>query len=358
LFLEALEDRRLLACDAIPATTVALPAEPFIGEEVRFSVIFENTGTVPGYGPFVDLVLPRNGTDGAAGTGTPDGLTFISATYLGTPVTSTVFLFPDDDGAGPGTTGTILHPYAVDSSGNPLTVTGTTGDQLVVFQLPFGSFVPAQPEAAIQVSAAMSNLADLNEPLTVQARGGFQFGCDELDNPTAPDPTILTPGSTASDSSTWVDFAATSPVLMRMTKTYNGPENETATGPNYLRTWTLTTSIAAGQTVTDLDIIDGLPNNVVVTNIVFPLADPGTVPATPFGPVNVTYPSELLLGAVPSITGTGGGRCCRSDRVLRAGVRRQRRAGHSDQRRRRYRAVPGPAADHQFHIPQLGQIGR
>jgi fimbrial isopeptide formation D2 family protein/uncharacterized repeat protein (TIGR01451 family) len=306
LFLEALEDRRLLACDAIPATTVALPAEPFIGEEVRFSVIFENTGTVPGYGPFVDLVLPRNGTDGAAGTGTPDGLTFISATYLGTPVTSTVFLFPDDDGAGPGTTGTILHPYAVDSSGNPLTVTGTTGDQLVVFQLPFGSFVPAQPEAAIQVSAAMSNLADLNEPLTVQARGGFQFGCDELDNPTAPDPTILTPGSTASDSSTWVDFAATSPVLMRMTKTYNGPENETATGPNYLRTWTLTTSIAAGQTVTDLDIIDGLPNNVVVTNIVFPLADPGTVPATPFGPVNVTYPSELLLGAVPSITGTGG----------------------------------------------------
>jgi hypothetical protein len=174
LVLEALEDRRLLACDAIPAVAVNLPADSFIGQNVNFSVVFDNTGTAPGYGPFVDLVLPRNGADGAAGTATPDGLTFVGATYLGTPVTSTVYTFPDDPG--PGTTGTIQHPYAVDSSGNPLTVTGTAGDQLVVFQLPFGSFVPAQPEAAIQVTAAMSNLADLNTPLTVRARGGFELG--------------------------------------------------------------------------------------------------------------------------------------------------------------------------------------
>ena len=297
LFLEVLEDRRLLACNAIPTATVNLPAESFIGQNVNFPVVFDNTGTDPGYGPFVDLVLPRNGADGAAGTATPDGLTFLSATYLGTPVTATVFTFPDDDGAGAGTTGTIQHPYAVDSSGNPLTVTGTAGDQLVVLQLPFGSFVPTQPEAAIQVTAAMSNLADLNTPLTVRARGGFEFGCDELDNPTLPDPTILAPDSTDS----------TTPVVMRMTKTYGGPENETATGPNFPRTWTLTTSIASGQTITNLDIIDGLPNNVVVTGISFsPAANPGSVPATPFGPTNYTFPSQLVLGTVNSRLGTGG----------------------------------------------------
>ncbi len=306
LFLEALEDRRLLACDAIPAVSLNLPAEPFIGQNVNFSVVFDNTGTDPGYGPFADLVLPRNGADGAAGTATPDGLTFVSATYLGTSVTSTVFQFPDDDGPGPGTTGTVEHPYALDSLGDPLMVTGTAGDQLVVFQLPFGSFVPAQPEAAIQVTAAMSNWADLNTPLTVRARGGFQLGCDELDNP-ATDPSILTPGSTGSDSSTWAETESTTPVVMRMTKTYGGPEDETATGANYPRTWTLTTSIAPGQTVTNLDIIDGLPNNVVVTGISSsPAAIPASVLATPFGPANSTFPSQRLLGTVGSVLGTGG----------------------------------------------------
>lgn len=104
----------------VPSVTVSVPAEVFIGENFSFTVAFDNTGTVPGYGPFIDLVFPYNGADGAAGTDTPDGMDFLGATYLGVPVTAIVQTFPDADGTGPGTTGCVTHPFAVDNTGTPL----------------------------------------------------------------------------------------------------------------------------------------------------------------------------------------------------------------------------------------------
>ena len=45
-----------------------MPSENFIGENFDFTVTFDNTsGTDPGYGPFVDLIFPVNGADGAGG---------------------------------------------------------------------------------------------------------------------------------------------------------------------------------------------------------------------------------------------------------------------------------------------------
>ena len=143
-----------------------MPSEAFIGSDISFTATFKNTATPPdnvGYGPFIDLVFPVNGADGAAGTADPDGLTFQNATYLGLPVTTTILPFPDD-GFG---TGCVQHPYAVDTSNMPLLVCGTTGDELVVLQLPFGSFVPEQPEAVVTINASISNLADLRFDLPV-----------------------------------------------------------------------------------------------------------------------------------------------------------------------------------------------
>ena len=117
---------------------------------------------------------------------------FASATYLGQSVTATQLTFP-----GPGPNGCVLHPYAVDTTGAPVQVCGKTGDKLVVLQLPFGSFTPGQPPAAVTINATLSNLADLNTPLTIQANGGFQFGADPLNNPTAPIPRLLAPASVA-----------------------------------------------------------------------------------------------------------------------------------------------------------------
>ena len=78
----------------------------------------------------------------------------------------------------------------MDSLGDPVEVCGTEGDKLVVLQLPFGSFTGDQPAAAVTVGTSVSNFADLNAPLTIEANAGFQFGSDPLDNPTT-DPSII-----------------------------------------------------------------------------------------------------------------------------------------------------------------------
>ena len=244
------------AAQPVPDATLAVPAETFLGDAVTFTVTFDNTSAADtGYGPFVDLIFPVNGADGAAGTDVADGLDFSSATFRGQPVTSVELTFP-----GPGPIGCVAHPYAVDAAHSPLQVCGTPGDKLVVLQLPFGSFSPDQPPAVISVDATATNLADLGTPLPIRTRAGFQFGADPLDVP-AGDPTILSPGDSAIDSSTWTESATNAPTLLSLAKANDATESETATGPNYPRTWTITVDIATGQTITAFEVHDFLPDN-------------------------------------------------------------------------------------------------
>ena len=46
-----------------------------------------------------------------------------------------------------------------------------------------------------------------------------------------------------------------------------GPENETATGPNYVRQYQIIADIADGQTVTNLDLTDVLPGNLQFVSV-------------------------------------------------------------------------------------------
>ena len=220
----------------------------------------------PGYGPFVDLIFPVTGVDGA-GAAVDDGLDFLSATAYGVALTATSLTFPGS--------GCVNHPYAVTVTGAPVQVCGgTPGDKLVVLLLPFGSFVPSQPAVNVSVTARLSGLADLGVPLTVRARGGFQFGMDPLNNP-ATDPSILS--GFVSDS--------VRPTLLTLTKTYLGPEDETATGPNFPRRYLLTVDIANGQTVSLLSLQDFLPGNMQFLSVV------SSVPA-----VTCSEPSLILPG--------------------------------------------------------------
>ena len=180
------------------------------------------------------------------------------------PLTSTVLPFPDADGPGPGTTGCVNHPYYRNTSGVRLQVCGTAGDALLVIELPFGSFAPDQPPITVSVQASLSNLADLGTPLTLRARGGFRFGADPLDNWCC-DAVIVNPA--APDGAGWPSGSFT-PTLMSLAKAYSGPEDETATGPNYPRRYTLTATIADAQSVTGLTISDTLPNNLQFTSVV------------------------------------------------------------------------------------------
>ncbi len=281
---ESLEARRLLA--AVPLTTLSVPSEGLLGETLALSIEFSNNSlTDTGYGPYIDLLLPATGTDGA-GIEIDDGITFSSATYLGQAVSSTVVAFDD--------LGTALHPLARDASGAPVVVTGTPGDQLVVLVLPFGSYTPGQPVATVDVRVDLSPWADTDTPLTIEARGGFRFGNDALDNPTA-DPSLLEPA---------FHSASVAPVVYLLTKTYHGPENETATGPNYPRQYTISVDLADGATVTSLELTDTLPENLQFVRV-----DSTLVHGTPALTDELITPSTSIPGGTltrrfAAVTGT------------------------------------------------------
>lgn len=55
---------------------------------------------------------------------------------------------------------------------------------------------------------------------------------------------------------------------MNLTKTYDGFEDEIATGPNFPGQYTIAVNIADGQTITDLDVVDLLPNNIAFLRVI------------------------------------------------------------------------------------------
>lgn len=286
---ELLETRMAMA--AVPATTLIAPPEVLIGENFSFTTRFDNTGTDTGFGPYIDLFLPATGKDGGAAPGPADddGITFVGATYLGVNVQAMVITL---------TAGGVAHPFARDANNNPVIIAPPPGcqegDQLVVLQLPFGSFTGNQPPADVAVTVALSNFADVggNSALSISSRGGFRFGNDALDNPST-DPTII--GSTVSTS--------VNPTLFRLTKTYIGPENETASGPNYTRQYRIDVDVAANQTVGNLTLNDILPGNLQYVPTVS--ASGGSF--TDLSTANATTPGGNVTVRFDSVTGAAGG---------------------------------------------------
>lgn len=271
---------------APPAVSLSVPASAFIGENVNFTVTFDNNAAGPGYGPLIDLIIPTNGADGAQNTNPPlDGLTFVNATYLGTNVERTVLTFP-----GSGANTCVNHPYMVDASGSPIQVCGPAGDTFVALRLPFGSFTPQQPPVTVNVSLSMSNLADLGTALTIRARGGYQFGYTPLNDWCCGDDPSQTLSGFVSSSVT--------PSLFTLSKSYNGPESETATGPNFPRRYTVTAQIAPGQSLSAFNLTDILPNNMQFVSMV------STSPAAACSHTNPALPGGTLSCNFGTVSGT------------------------------------------------------
>jgi uncharacterized repeat protein (TIGR01451 family)/fimbrial isopeptide formation D2 family protein len=294
LQLEVCEDRIL--CSAAPnvslsgAQTVLLPKADV--PAANFTATFANAGTTPGFGPYVDLALNTKGIDGAVNPPN-DGITFQNATYLGQPVQATVLTFDAN--------GQVQHPFAKGPDGKPLIIKASDfgsqfgpGDSLVVLTLPFGSFEPEQPSATVNISLGLSNLADVGAPLDIAAKGGFEFGNDALNNPTT-DPTIVqsTPATTS-----------LTPELFTTQKTFSGPEDETATGPNYIRQYTIAVDVADGQTITNLDITDQLPSDIQFVKL-DSVTGGSLVPGTNVNP-STTTPGGTLSRTLASVTGGPG----------------------------------------------------
>ena len=140
---------------------------------------------------------------------------------------------------------------------HPLTnllTTCTVDTQVIILQPPYGSFTATQPPANISVTANVSDLADANVALSIKATAGFYLGNTPAEGD---DPAII--GATSSASFT--------PILFTLKKTYLGPEDETATGPNFPRQYQIEVDIANGQTINNLDLTDLLPNNLQYVSV-------------------------------------------------------------------------------------------
>jgi VCBS repeat-containing protein len=250
----AINDFHGLLADAAPTASVSTATtDVLLGNQFNFTVDFQNSSTQVGYAPFLNLFMPATGKDGN------DGVSFVSASYLGQNLTTHLVVF---DAAGNAT-----HPLAKDASGNPLVISAATygmraGDQMVVIELPFASVTNTQPVIPVQITASLSNLADTafsngTPDLTLRVAGGFEFGNDALDNPQN-DPSLIQAGAAA---------FVVHPTVITFDETLTTPEGETATGPNYGRTFTLSVTPAPGQTLSNVVVTQPLPDTIQVTAI-------------------------------------------------------------------------------------------
>ena len=293
------------------------PAQVLIGEEFTFKVTFKNPGdgSAPqfGYNTFIDLIFPVGG----ANVNKPqplcgcDGIEFMSARLVDVNAPVVLKHYPDQLPAPP--CPPILnfqdHPFA--SSGFPTVVfPDGAGGQLITVVIPFGSYDVSQPKIVIEVTAKVSINADINVPLNIYARGGYRFGADANDNNNPPDDATYY----LSDFLDLNAKATTTPTVLIIRKKYLGPENENATGSNFINTlflgypdgyplqFELTIDVANGQMVTDVELEDCLPPNMAYYSLVEATPIPLPVPPLPIA----GEPGTCLYVNWNSLTGAPG----------------------------------------------------
>ncbi len=230
--------------------TLGVPTEVSLGDQFDFTVTFDNTSPdSTGYGPYIDLYIPLSGADGNVG-GLNDGLSYVQASYI-TANLAPISVQSCLEGA------VVTHPLTNLSVTCPTesTLFNPFTWQLVVLQLPFGSFTPTQTPAVVTVTVDMQDTADEDKPLPIIAKAGYMYGNTATGQN---GPLVNTTG----------DSATVDPYILRVSKTYSGPESETATGPNYLREYTVTADIANGQTITSFIMSDFIPANMQFTRVV------------------------------------------------------------------------------------------
>lgn len=245
-----------------PTITISGPSEVFINEPFTLDLTFNNTGSSPGFAPLVQLFLPP-------------GVTYNSATFLGSGITVTdAGLFP--------VSGQLYDPVILQI------VTGPVGYRLLILEYPLGSFTPGQTPVTINAALKMGTVP-LGTPLSIYAQPWFRLGNTPIDDPST-DPPIN--GTRVQDD--------VNPIVMKLTKKAILHEDETATGPNYPVRYELYLDIANGTTVTNINVTDILSGNLQYLNLI--TSDGGSVIQEP----SISTPGTLIIN-FNSITGSFGG---------------------------------------------------
>ncbi len=253
-----------------------MPGEVSPGHDFKFTLTFENPGPGTGYGPYIDLYLPALGIDDESSGEPCDGITFVQADGLFTSPPTLPLTTVPATGSGQRwiipTTAPSSHCKSINGTPNPPHPFGGTipislpatnppnapeGYELVVIKLPFGSYYPTQGKTYVDVTAHVRNYADAGTPLTIFARGGFQFGIDPL----GVTPPVPREGNFFVDGTTTPEPFTVSKICT-LPSGVLCPEDESATGPNFPMNYVATVDIDDGLKIDNLTVRDILPDNV------------------------------------------------------------------------------------------------
>ena len=270
-----------------------------IGEQFTFTVNFANNSTTQaGYAPYIEVILLRGGSRrglvrfqrnylsvSAAAFGAT--LTYDSSTASNQVVTTTF-----------NASGVAQEPFAHDANGQPLTVTGTPGDQLVSILLPVDAVAPSEPAIPVTITAQVSNAAEQGYALNIQAQGGFARGDDPADDP-ATDPAIVQSG---------YQSAGVTPtsVLVTTSIVSGAPQGKLATGPDYPVQVEVAADIATGQSFSTLTLTANLPGNLQFVQVNSATAQGPSATVTPTSLPSTTTPGGTLTEQFSNVVSESG----------------------------------------------------
>ena len=190
----------------------------------------ETAGT--GFQPWLELQV----------TAPSDHLSFGAASWAGLPLTTKSYTFSRSGTSGPYT---LVHPFT------GATLSSSTPDKLLIWELPIGSYTASTPAVVVDIPVTVNPITPTLGAVSLRAGGGYALGSDPLNNPLV-DPPISAPSSPGQ----------VIPRPLTFTKSNNNPESETATGPNFISSWRLSANIATGVEISNLIFNDTLPNDL------------------------------------------------------------------------------------------------
>ena len=233
-----------------PNISNGTPEESFLGEQFCFDARFTNTGA-PGYGPYMQLVIPED-------------LRFDSARIFGASAdTSSEGIFA------PPPNNELTDPV----SGLP--VSGPEGGSLTIIKLPVGSVVTGGPDLTTNICLTIEPTATAGIPHDVTLVPVYEFG----NTPTGVNGPIVGPANTK----------PVIPTVIRFSKANLLPEFERPPSTTWPFSYTLTADIANTATVENLVFNDTLPADIQY-----------------LGPVEITGGSGCTVRTTPSISTPGG----------------------------------------------------
>ena len=209
------------------------PADVFINESFNFQMVFKNLGDATGFQPYIQLIAP-------------DELTHFTVSYSNrkiVPIKVGVF----NESTYDNTTGlyTLRDPFTKKE------VHGPANSTFYILQYPLGSFTVDAPDAVLNITSGIGVL-EIGKLLNFTVTPVFRYGNSPIDDPVNYPPIY---GETVTG---WVN-----PVVVKIDKSSNLNEHETATGSNFPFSYSVNINIANGAKIENITITDVIPSDVM-----------------------------------------------------------------------------------------------